>query len=89
MADLAALTQMIETEAKALGFDLVRVALFGKGDVTTLDERTLLDATSELPGGEVSVGTPVVEALVAAGLVESRKAARRAIAEGGVLPSSC
>ncbi len=36
MADLAALTQMIETEAKALGFDLVRVALFGKGDERTL-----------------------------------------------------
>ena len=36
MADTAALTQMIETEAKALGFDLVRVALFGKGDERTL-----------------------------------------------------
>jgi tyrosyl-tRNA synthetase len=58
-------------------------ALFGKGDVTTLDERTLLDATSELPGGVVSLGTSVVDALVTAGLVESRKAARRAIAEGG------
>ncbi|MCD2316622.1 ribosome maturation protein RimP [Sphingomonas sp. IC-11] len=36
MADITALTQMIETEAKALGFDLVRVALFGKGDDRTL-----------------------------------------------------
>ena len=36
MADIAALTQLIETEAKALGFDLVRVALFGKGDERTL-----------------------------------------------------
>lgn len=36
MADLAALTQLIEPEAKALGFDLVRVALFGKGDDRTL-----------------------------------------------------
>ena len=36
MAEITALTQLIETEAKALGFDLVRVALFGKGDERTL-----------------------------------------------------
>jgi tyrosyl-tRNA synthetase len=58
-------------------------ALFGKGDVASLDERTLVDATAELPGAEVAVGTSVVDALVAAGLVDSRKAARRAIDEGG------
>lgn len=36
MAELAALTTLIESEAKALGFDLVRVALFGKGEDQTL-----------------------------------------------------
>lgn len=36
MADMAALTQMIEPEVKALGFDLVRVKLFGSGDERTL-----------------------------------------------------
>jgi ribosome maturation factor RimP len=35
MADIAALTALIEPEAKALGFDLVRVKFFGgKGDQT-------------------------------------------------------
>jgi len=35
MADIAALTQLIEPEAKALGFDLVRVAMYGgKSDPT-------------------------------------------------------
>jgi len=58
-------------------------ALFGKGDVRALDAGTLGDATAELPGGEVSVGTSVTDALVAVGLVESRNAARRAIGEGG------
>jgi tyrosyl-tRNA synthetase len=58
-------------------------ALFGKGDVRALDARTLADATGELPGGEVSVGMSVTDALVAVGLVESRNAARRAIGEGG------
>jgi len=36
MADLAALTACIEPEARALGFDLVRVMLFGGGDDLTL-----------------------------------------------------
>ncbi|MFZ2998393.1 ribosome maturation protein RimP [Sphingobium sp.] len=36
MADIAALTALIEPEAKALGFDLVRVKLFGSGDDRTL-----------------------------------------------------
>jgi len=36
MADIARLTQLIEPEAKALGFDLVRVRLFGAGDDLTL-----------------------------------------------------
>ena len=35
LADIAVLTQLIEPEAKALGFDLVRVAMFGgKSDPT-------------------------------------------------------
>jgi tyrosyl-tRNA synthetase len=58
-------------------------ALFGKGELTGLDARTLRDATAELPGADLEPGTPVVEALVAVGLVESRKAARRVIDEGG------
>jgi len=36
MADIAALQALIEPEAKALGFDLVRVKLFGGGDDLTL-----------------------------------------------------
>lgn len=36
MTDLALLTRLIESEARALGFDLVRVKLFGRGDERTL-----------------------------------------------------
>ncbi len=36
MADIDALTALIEPEARALGFDLVRVRLFGGGDDRTL-----------------------------------------------------
>jgi tyrosyl-tRNA synthetase len=58
-------------------------ALFGKGDLSGLDPRTLGDATAELPGADVAVGTSLVDALVAVGLVDSRNGARRAIGEGG------
>jgi tyrosyl-tRNA synthetase len=58
-------------------------ALFGRGALTELDEQTLRDATAELARATVRVGTPVVEAFVAAGLAPSRSGARRTISEGG------
>ncbi|WP_168583743.1 tyrosine--tRNA ligase [Gephyromycinifex aptenodytis] len=58
-------------------------ALFGKGDLSGLDAATLRDATAELPGGSAEPGTSYVDALVSAGLAESRKAARRTLGEGG------
>ena len=36
LADLAAITRIVEPEARGLGFALVRVALFGSGDERTL-----------------------------------------------------
>jgi tyrosyl-tRNA synthetase len=58
-------------------------ALFGRGDLGVLDAATLKDATAELPGGAVSVGSTIVDALVATGLVASRNEARRVVADGG------
>ncbi|MET0411495.1 MAG: tyrosine--tRNA ligase [Polyangiaceae bacterium] len=59
-------------------------ALFGQGDLTTLDAATLRQALDELPNASVPAGTPVVQALVDTGLVSSLGEARRAIAQGGV-----
>jgi len=59
-------------------------ALFGQGDLTTLDAATLRAALSELPNTTATAGTPIVELLVQTGLVASTSAGRRAIAEGGV-----
>lgn len=59
-------------------------ALFGKGDITALEEQVLVDATRELPGTDVPAGTGLLDALVATGLVDSKKAARRAIGDGAV-----
>ncbi|MFB7251786.1 tyrosine--tRNA ligase [Microbacterium sp. NPDC056234] len=59
-------------------------ALFGQGDLTTLNAETLRSALVELPNATVDAGTQVLDALVATGLVSSMSEARRAIAQGGV-----
>lgn len=59
-------------------------ALFGQGDLSTLDADTLRTALEELPNATVPNGTPVVQALVDTGLVSSLSEGRRAIAQGGV-----
>jgi ribosome maturation factor RimP len=48
LADIARLTQVIEPEAKALGFDLVRVKLTGSGDERTLQVMAEDPATGQL-----------------------------------------
>ncbi|MGK3953734.1 tyrosine--tRNA ligase [Microbacterium sp. I2] len=59
-------------------------ALFGQGDLATLDADTLREALQELPNASVPAGTPVARALVDTGLVSSFSEARRAVAQGGV-----
>ncbi|MBA8816407.1 tyrosyl-tRNA synthetase [Microbacterium halimionae] len=59
-------------------------ALFGKGDLTTLDAATLRSALDELPNLVAAPGVTVLQALVETGLVSSLSEARRAIAQGGV-----
>lgn len=41
MADVSRIVEMVEPEAKALGFDLVRVKIFGKSEAGDGDERAL------------------------------------------------
>jgi tyrosyl-tRNA synthetase len=69
-------------------------ALFGQGDLAALAERTLAAALAEVPSVTLDVSAaagpdgpgalpPVADLLAAAGIVASKSAARRAIAEGG------
>ena len=48
MADIARLTEVIEPEARALGFELVRVKLSGQGDERTLQVMAEDPATGQL-----------------------------------------
>ena len=59
-------------------------ALFGNGDLTSLDEATLRSAVAELPTATAAPGATVAQLLVDAGLTSSVSEARRAIEQGGV-----
>ena len=58
-------------------------ALFGQGELTELEERTLTAALSEVPHIQVGELLSVVDLLTKAGLVASKSAARRIVKEGG------
>jgi tyrosyl-tRNA synthetase len=61
-------------------------ALFGRGELAELDERTLASALAETEPARLEVRDelpPYVDLFAAAGVVESKSAARRALAEGG------
>ncbi|MBO3096247.1 tyrosine--tRNA ligase [Cellulomonas dongxiuzhuiae] len=58
-------------------------ALFGRGSLADLDADTLAAAVAELPTAPGRAGDLVVDLLAATGVVASKAAARRAVAEGG------
>jgi tyrosyl-tRNA synthetase len=77
-------TSLVHGRDAAEAVESASRALFGQGDLTALDEGTLADAAAELPGATVGPDDlAVVDLLVATGLVASRSAARRTVAEGG------
>lgn len=59
-------------------------ALFGQGELGSLDAATLEAALEELPSASGAAGTPIAQLLVDTGLVKTLSEARRAIAQGGV-----
>jgi tyrosyl-tRNA synthetase len=60
-------------------------ALFGRGELRELDEPMLAAAMAQAPTGQVRLddGPTILDLLLAAGLVDSRSAARRTVNEGG------
>ncbi|WP_156297606.1 tyrosine--tRNA ligase [Mycobacterium paragordonae] len=82
----ADLTTLVHGEAATEAVQHASRALFGQGELDRLDEATLSSALRETSVAELKPGEPdgIVDLLVATGLSESRKAARRTIGEGGV-----
>lgn len=77
-------TELVHSREDAEAARDAALALFGGGDVRTLDQKTLLSALSELPSAEVPMGVSVIDALVAVRLASSNSDARRAIEAGSV-----
>ena len=77
-------TELVHSREEAVSAQDAAIALFGAGDIRSLDAKTLRSALNELPNAEVSKGSLVVDALLATGLCESKSEARRAIEQGGV-----
>ncbi|ETW26503.1 tyrosyl-tRNA synthetase [Mycobacterium gastri 'Wayne'] len=82
----AELTSLVHGEAATAAVEHASRALFGHGELDRLDEPTLAAALRETTVAELKPGTPdgIVDLLVATGLSDSRKAARRTVNEGGV-----
>ena len=77
-------TRWVHGEAALAQAELATAALWGRGDLTGIDEATMAAATANLPSSELVVGeSTIVDLLVGAGLEKGRGAARRTIAAGG------
>jgi tyrosyl-tRNA synthetase len=81
-------TTLVHGAAELARVQAASGALFGQGDLRALDAATLAAAVAEVPSAEVDRGPggvlpPVADLMAACAIVESKSAARRAIAEGG------
>jgi len=80
------ITDLVHSPAERVAAAAAASALFGRGELSELDARVLAAVNSELGDRKLAVGTElpsVVDVLAAAGVVASKGAARRAMAEGG------
>ncbi len=77
-------TSLVHSSAAAAAAIDASAALFGQGNLETLDVATLESALRELPNTIAASGDSIAQLLVDTGLVASVSAGRRAIAEGGV-----
>ncbi len=80
------LTDLVHGEAATASVEHASHALFGRGELSELDEPTLAAALREASVARFAPGGPdsITDLLVASGLSASKGAARRTIAEGGV-----
>ncbi|WP_197431482.1 MULTISPECIES: tyrosine--tRNA ligase [unclassified Dietzia] len=79
------MTTMVHGVAATESVQAASQALFGRGELAELDERTLGAALEDAGAVEVASDAPrtIIELLVASGLCDSKGAARRAVGEGG------
>lgn len=78
-------TTLVHGEAQTRQVIAASQALFGRGELRELDTSTLDAAMAEVPNGKAGLAEAptIVDLLIAAGLVDSKGAARRTVKEGG------
>lgn len=79
------MTTLVHGVEATAAVELAAQALFGRAELTELDEVTLEGALTETTIAEIAADQPrtIVDLLVATGLAESKGAARRTVQEGG------
>ena len=79
------MTDLVHGPEATKAVELAAQALFGRAELTELDEKTLAAAVSETEVADIAAGDPdtAVDLLVASGLANSKGEARRTIKEGG------
>ena len=80
------LTTLVHGEVECANAQAAAKALFGQGEISALDPKTLASALSQLPRTTINKGEAFptwVDLLVATGVVDSKSAARRIVKEGG------
>ncbi|MDY6049833.1 MAG: tyrosine--tRNA ligase [Corynebacterium sp.] len=78
------MTTLVHGEQATNQVELASQALFGRGELTDLDEPTLAGALEETTVAEAHGDENIVDLLIAAGLAQSKGDARRSIKEGGM-----
>ncbi len=80
------ITSLVHGADQCAKVEAASLALFGQGDLSALDEKTLVAALSQLPKVSINKGDALptwVDLLAATGVVDSKSAARRIVKENG------
>jgi len=80
------LTTLVHGEVECANAQAAAKALFGQGEISELDPKTLASALAQLPRTTINKGEAFptwVDLLAATGVVDSKSAARRIVKEGG------
>jgi tyrosyl-tRNA synthetase len=80
------ITSLVHGADQCAKVEAASLALFGQGDLSALDEKTLAAALAQLPKVSINKGEAFptwVDLLAATGVVDSKSAARRIVKENG------
>lgn len=81
-------TELVHGNAAAENAEKISAVLFGEGNLSDLDARSIETLTRHAPSREVKIGESLIDVLVAANLAGSKREARQFLADGAVTLNS-